>query len=138
VSRTSFAFSGALVFAVFAVGGVVVGVGAVSIVLHLPWCVYYDIWWWLIALSRWPDMCHHCFAFAFGFLFESFFFFFAVEFLVIASAVVEEQFFADFDVSVGKHADPVCQIAKLDFGVDVTHSRVYSVVDEAYLVAHPL
>jgi hypothetical protein len=39
---------------------------------------------------------------------------------------------------VGKHADPVSQIAEHDLRIDVTLVCFRSVVDEAYLVAHPL
>jgi hypothetical protein len=65
-------------------------------------------------------------------------FFFAVKLFMVAPAVIEEEFFANLDVSVGKHADPVSQIAEHNPGIDVTQSRVCSVVDEAYLVSHPL
>lgn len=82
-------------------------------------------------------MCHCRFAFSFV-LFLASLLFFAIQFFMVASAIVEEQFFANFDISVGEHADPVGEIAKHDFGIDVSKTRLCSMVDEANFITHAL
>ena len=129
----------ALVFAVGTVGTVVV-IGSICVIVRFAWRFVHDLRWWLVAFSRWSDVCYHCLAFSFGFFFARLFLLllFAVELLVIAATVIEEQFFADFDIAIGKHADPVGQVAEHDLGVDVALIQFRSVIDEPDLVAHSL